>query len=202
LWVRVPLPAPVDIKMPWIIIIISYLLGAIPTAYIIGRVVAGRDIRRMGDENAGAANAYRELGPRAGIIVCIIDAAKGSLVILIAQAVNVSQTVVLCAGAAAVIGHNWPVFLGFRGGRGVSTTIGILFVLITIPMLILTLPTLLVLIWRRNVTPSMAFLFIILPLLDWWLKVPPLLIGYGIALPALVGITTFFRTKPRALKQA
>jgi glycerol-3-phosphate acyltransferase PlsY len=84
----------------------------------------------------------------------------------------------------------------------VSTTIGILFVLVTLPMLILTLPTLLILIWRRNVTPSMAFLFIILPLIDWWLKVPPLLIGYGVALPALVGITTFFRTRPRALKQA
>jgi glycerol-3-phosphate acyltransferase PlsY len=187
--------------MPWIIIIISYLLGSIPTAYVAGRFVAGRDIRRIGDENAGAANAYRELGSRAGIIVGIIDAAKGSLVILIAQAVNMSQAVVLFAGAAAVIGHNWPVFLRFRGGRGVSTTIGILFVLVTLPMLIMTLPTLLILIWRRNVTPSMAFLFIILPLIDWWLKFSPLLIGYGVSLPALVGITTFFRTRPRALKQ-
>jgi len=188
--------------MPWLIIIISYLLGSIPTAYIAGRMAADGDIRRMGDENAGAANAYRELGSKAGIIVGIIDAAKGSLVIFIAQAVNMSQVIVLFAGAAVVIGHNWPVFLGFRGGRGVSTTIGILFVLVTLPMLILTLPTLLILIWRRNVTPSMAFLFIILPLIDWWLKVPPLLIGYGVALPALVGITTFFRTRPRALKQA
>ena len=188
--------------MPWLIVIVSYLLGSIPTAYIAGRFVASRDIRRMGDENAGAANAYRELGSRAGIIVGIIDAAKGSLVILIAQVANMSQMVVLFAGAAAVIGHNWPVFLGFRGGRGVSTTIGILFVLVTMPMLILTIPTLLILIWRRNVTPTMAFLFIILPFIDWWLKVSPVLIGYGIALPALVGITTFFRTRPKALKQA
>ena len=188
--------------MPWLIIIISYLLGSIPTAYLIGRAAAGRDIRRMGDENAGAANAYRELSPRAGVLVGIIDAAKGSLVILIAQAVNMSQMVVLFAGAVAVIGHNWPVFLGFRGGRGVSTTIGILFVLVTLPMLIMTIPTLLILFWRRNVTPSMAFLFIILPLVDWWLKAPLLFIGYGVALPALVGITTFFRTRPRALKQA
>jgi len=188
--------------MPWIVVIIGYLLGAVPTAYIAGRVIAGNDIRRTGDENAGAANAYRELGSRAGIIVGIIDAAKGSLVIFIAQAVNMSQGFVLFAGAAAVIGHNWPVFLGFRGGRGVSTTIGILFVLVSLPMLIMTLPTLLILIWRRNVTPSMAFLFIILPFVDWWLKVSPLLIGYGVALPALVGITTFFRNRPRALKHA
>ncbi|MFA5309223.1 MAG: glycerol-3-phosphate acyltransferase [Dehalococcoidales bacterium] len=187
--------------MPWIVVILSYLLGAFPTAYLAGRVIAGGDIRRIGDENAGAANAYRELGPRVGIIVGVIDAAKGSLIILVAQAGNMSQAVVLLAGIAAVAGHNWPVFLGFRGGRGVSITIGILYVLVTIPMLILTLPTLLVLIWRRNVTPSMAFLFIFLPFIDWWLKVPPLLIGYGIALPALVGITTFFRTRPKALNQ-
>ncbi len=188
--------------MPWIIIIISYLLGSIPTAYLAGRIVAGRDIRRMGDENAGAANVYRELSPRAGVIVGIIDAAKGAMVIFIAQVANMSQVVVLFTGVAAVIGHNWPVFLGFRGGRGVSTTLGILFVLVTLPMLILTLPTLLILIWKRNVTPSMAFLFIILPLVDWWLQVPPALMAYGVALPAMVGITTFFRNRPKALHRA
>lgn len=187
--------------MSWIIVIISYLLGSVPTAYVAGRLTAGGDIRHMGDKNAGAANAYRELSPRAGVIVGIIDAAKGSMVILIAQAVSMSQPIVLLAGTAAVIGHNWPVFLGFRGGRGVSTTIGILFVLVKLPMLILTLPALLILIWRRNVTPSMAFLFIILPFVDWWMKVSPLLIGYGVALPVLVGITTFFRNRTRALKQ-
>jgi glycerol-3-phosphate acyltransferase PlsY len=186
----------------WSIIVIGYLLGALPTAYIAGRMTAGKDIRRLGDENAGAANAYRELSPKAGVIVGIIDAAKGALVIFIAQAANMSQVVILFTGAAAVIGHNWPVFLGFRGGRGVSTTIGILFVLVTLPMLIMTLPTVLILIWRRNVTPSMAFLFIVLPLVDWWLKVPGVLITYGVALPALIGITTFFRNRQRALKQA
>ena len=186
----------------WLVIVIGYVLGAIPTAYIIGRIMAGKDIRRLGDENAGAANAYRELNPKAGVIVGIIDAAKGALVIIIAQAANMSQMVVLITGAAAVIGHNWPVFLGFRGGRGVSTTIGILFALVTLPMLIMTLPTLLILIKKRNVTPSMAFLFIVLPFVDWWLKVPAELIAYGVALPALVGITTFFRIRPGAVHQA
>lgn len=188
--------------MPWLIIFISYLFGSLPTSYILGRITAGRDIRHMGDENAGAANAYRELGSKAGVLVGIIDAVKGSSVILIAQAVNMSQPIVLLAGLAAVVGHNWPVFLGFKGGRGVSTTLGILLVLITIPMLVLALPTLAILIWRRNVTPAMAFLFITLPFIDWAFRVEPILIGYGIALPALVGITTFFRTrpKPRAIK--
>jgi glycerol-3-phosphate acyltransferase PlsY len=188
--------------MPWLVIVISYLLGSIPTAYLVGRASAGSDIRKIGDENAGAANVYRELGPRAGVLVGFIDVAKGTLVIFIAQAVNMPQIVVMVAGAAAVVGHNWPVFLGFRGGRGVSTTIGILFILVTLPMLILTLPALLILIFRRNVTPSMAFLFIFLPLVDWWLNVPPVLMAYGVALPALVGITTFFRNRPKAIHQA
>jgi glycerol-3-phosphate acyltransferase PlsY len=188
--------------MPWLIIILGYLLGSIPTAYIAGHILKGNDIRRMGDENMGAANVFRELSRKAGIVVGIIDAGKGALAVLIAQAADMPQTVVMVTGAASVIGHNWPVFIGFRGGRGVSTTIGVLLVMVTQPMLILALPTLLILIVKRNVTPAMAFLFILLPFIDWWLKVPPVLIIYGVALPALVGITTFFRTRPKVVRQA
>jgi glycerol-3-phosphate acyltransferase PlsY len=186
----------------WLVIITGYILGSFPTAYLAGRLLRGKDIRQMGDENAGAANVYRELGPAAGIVVFIIDAAKGAVVVLIAQAANMHQAVVLCSGALAVIGHNWPIFLGFRGGRGASTTIGVLLVLVTIPVLVLALPTILVLILKRNVTPAMAFFFIALPFTDWLFKVSPVLIGYGIALPALVGITTFLRTRPKELHQA
>ena len=113
-----------------------------------------------------------------------------------------TQAVVLLTGLAAVVGHNWPVFLGFRGGRGVSTTIGILLVLVTVPMLILALPTILILILKRNVTPAGALLFIGLPIVDWFLNVPVLLIAYGIALPALTGITTLFRNRAKMLRQA
>jgi glycerol-3-phosphate acyltransferase PlsY len=188
--------------MAWLIIIAGYILGSFPTAYLAGRFLREKDIRQMGDENAGAANVYRELGPAAGIIVFVIDAAKGAVVILIAQAANMPQIIVLCTGAVAVIGHNWPVFLGFRGGRGVSTTIGILLVLVTIPILVLALPTILILVLKRNVTPSMAFLFIALPFVDWLFRVSPVLIAYGIALPSLVGITHFIRTRPKELHQA
>jgi len=188
--------------LAWLVILTGYILGSIPTSYFAGRWLKGKDIREMGDENAGAANAYRELGPVAGVAVFLVDAVKGAVVVLIAQAAEMPQAVVLTTGAAAVIGHNWPVFLGFRGGRGVSTTIGILAVLVTIPMLLLALPTIIVLVLKRNVTPSMAFLFIVLPFVGWWFKVPGALIAYGIALPAVTGITTYFRTRPReALKE-
>jgi glycerol-3-phosphate acyltransferase PlsY len=184
---------------PWLAIAIGYLLGSIPTAYIAGRVLQNKDIRRLGDENAGAANVYRALGHKAGVLVGVLDAAKGAAAILVAQSGQSAQATVLFTGTAAIAGHNWPVFTGFRGGRGVSATIGILLVLVTLPMLILAIPTIVTLVYKRSVTPAMAFLFIALPLVDWWLKVPGLLVAYGMALPALVGITHYLRVRPKAV---
>ena len=101
----------------------------------------------------------------------------------------------LLAGAAAVIGHNWRVFIRFRGGRGEATTIGVLLTTITQPMLILAAPTILTLVIWRNVTLASAVLFVPLPFVCWWLGVPGVLVAYGVALPCLVGFTHFLRTR-------
>jgi glycerol-3-phosphate acyltransferase PlsY len=188
--------------MPWLIIAIGYLLGSVPTAYIAGHILKGSDIRQMGDENMGAANAFRELGSRTGVTVGIIDAGKGSLAVLIAQASGMSQIVVMFTGAAAVIGHNWPVFIGFRGGRGESTTIGVLLTLVTQPMLILAGPAILFLLIKRNVIIASAVLFAPLSLVGWWVGTPVSLVIYSIALPCLVGFTHFLRTRPEEVRQA
>jgi acyl phosphate:glycerol-3-phosphate acyltransferase len=181
--------------LPWVMIVLSYLIGSIPTAYIAGRVTRGRDIRLLGDNNMGAANAYRELGVRAGIIVGLIDAAKGAMVVIIAGRVDLSQIGVMASGTAAVVGHNWPVFLGFRGGKGVSTAIGILLAVITIPMLILAAPTIATLVLTRNVTRAMAVLFVPISLVCWLTGTSGQLIGYSIFLPALIGFTHLIRMK-------
>ncbi len=183
--------------MPWLIPILGYLLGSIPTAYVAGRLLRGRDIRQMGDGNVGAQNAFRQLGAKVGITVGIIDIGKGALAVLIAQAAGIPLVAVLITGAAAVIGHNWPVFIGLRGGRGESTTIGVLLILMTQPMLIMAGPTLAALVILRNVTKAGAILFVPLPLVCWWLGIPGLLLGYSIALPCLVGFTHFIRTRRR-----
>jgi glycerol-3-phosphate acyltransferase PlsY len=187
--------------MPWLVIITGYILGSIPTAYIAGRLLRGEDIRRMGDENMGAANAFRELGGKTGITVGVIDAAKGFLAVLIAQASGISQGFVMITGAVAVIGHNWPVFIGFRGGRGESTTIGVLLFLIPKPMLVLAAPVILVLLLKRNVIIASAVLFAPLSLVSWWMGTTVPLILYSIALPCLVGFTHLIRTRPKALPQ-
>ncbi len=204
MWVRVPPPAlaKAEINMPWLIVALGYFVGSIPTAYIAGHVFKDIDIRQVGDANMGAANAFRQLGAKAGITVGMIDAGKGALAILIAQAANIPQEAVLFTGAAAVIGHNWPVFIGFRGGRGESTTIGVLLALITQPMLILAGPALATLIIKKNVILASAVLFIPLPLVCWWLGVPGMLVGYSIALPCLVGSTHFLRTRRMVTRQA
>jgi glycerol-3-phosphate acyltransferase PlsY len=181
--------------MPWLIVILGYLLGSIPTAHIMGRIFKKVDIRKLGDGNMGAQNAFRQLGAKTGVAVGIIDAAKGALAIVIAQVANLPQITVLLAGAAAVIGHNWPVFLRFRGGRGEATTIGVLLTTITQPMLILATPSILTLVISRNVILASAVLFVPLPFVCWWLGVPGVLIAYGIALPCLVGFTHFLRTR-------
>jgi glycerol-3-phosphate acyltransferase PlsY len=187
--------------MPWLIVILGYLLGSIPTAHIMGRVFRKVDIRQVGDGNMGAQNAFRQLGAKIGVAVGLIDAGKGALAILIAQATNLPQITVLIAGAAAVIGHNWPVFLRFRGGRGEATTIGVLLTTITQPMLILTAPTVLTLLVSHNVILASAILFIPLPLVCWWLGVPGVLVAYGIALPCLVGFTHFLRIRQTVTPQ-
>jgi len=181
--------------MPWLIVVLGYFLGSIPTAYIAGRLLKGRDIRQMGDGNMGAQNAFRQLGAKIGTAVFFIDAGKGALAIIIAQAVSLPQLAILITGVAAVIGHNWPVFLGFRGGRGESTTIGVLTTVITQPMLIVAGPTILALLIRKNVTLASVFLFVPLPLVCWWLGLPGVLVSYSVALPCLVGFTHFLRTR-------
>jgi glycerol-3-phosphate acyltransferase PlsY len=109
-----------------IMLVAAYLLGSIPTAVIAGRLLNGIDIRTKGSGNAGAANAARILGFGVGLIVAIIDIAKGLVaVLLVSRIASLPGSVgpVLC-GIASVGGHVLPVFAGFRGGKGVATSAG------------------------------------------------------------------------------
>ena len=181
--------------MYWLTIILAYLMGSIPTAFIASNLLKGKDIRGLGDGNIGAANAFRQVGAKTGVIVGIIDAAKGAGVILIAQAIDLPQAVILTAGVAAVIGHNWSIFIGFRGGKGVSTTLGILLTLVTLPMLIVAVPAILILYLKKNVSLAIAFLLIPLSLVSWAFGVSGLLIGYTIGLSCLIGITEYVKKR-------
>ena len=188
--------------MAILIVVIAYFIGAVPTAYIAGRLLKGVDIREIGDGNAGAQNVFRQLGRRIGIAVGLIDAAKGSLAVLVAQAAGLSTFTVMLAGVAAVIGHNWPVYIGFRGGRGEATTIGAFLVVLTRPTLIAAPFVLLTLLRSRNVMAASAVLLVLVVVLTWGLGLSGQHFAYSIILPALVGVTHYARTRQKVIGSA
>ncbi len=112
-----------------IIIIIAYLLGNISTSYIVAKRLAGVDIRTQGSGNAGSTNVLRTLGKKAGALTFIGDVLKGFIAVLIARLIayglHMDQSIcAYIAVVAVVLGHNYPVFLGFKGGKGVATSLG------------------------------------------------------------------------------
>ncbi len=121
--------------MPVIILaaIISYLIGSIPTAYIFVRLIKGADIRNIGSGNVGATNALRALGKGWGIIVLTLDILKGLLPVVIlgglftpGTSLEQERNLFVIIGLSAICGHNWTIFLNFKGGKGVATTLGVL----------------------------------------------------------------------------
>ena len=180
-------------------IIIGYLLGSIPTAYIVSRVRKGIDIRTVGTGNMGGANVMREIGTREGIFVCFIDILKGSGAILIAQTSNIPDLWVFGAGFAALVGHNFPVFVGFRGGRGTATCIGIFLVLAPKAALV-TLVMVIVPFFTTRKFPAAILIgfalaclgFALLPLFIWLLEGSLMLVCYILA----IGVFMLVRNLP------
>jgi len=115
-----------DITLALLVIAIAYLVGSVPSAYIVGRLLKGLDIREVGDGRLGAAATYRRVGLAGAIIVGLTDLTKGAAVVLFAQKLELPLLVVLLAGLAVVMGHNWSIFLHFKGGKGALTTYGVL----------------------------------------------------------------------------
>ncbi len=109
-------------------ILVSYLIGSIPTAYIFGRLIKGIDIRQHGSGNVGATNAFRILGKGPGTVVLLIDIFKGAIVTsLVADLFGMTDPLArVFLGLVVVCGHNWTVFLNFKGGKGIATSLGVL----------------------------------------------------------------------------
>jgi glycerol-3-phosphate acyltransferase PlsY len=117
------------------LVVLSYLAGGIPTGYLAARRFKGIDIREHGSGNPGTANVYRVAGVRAGAVTLFVDALKGFLPVLVAQRLYPEQPwFVLLCGAAAIVGHDWTVFLGFKGGKGVATSAGVFAALTPLPL--------------------------------------------------------------------
>jgi len=172
-------------------VIIGYLLGSIPTAYIVTRMRKGIDIRNVDVGNVGGGSVLRQVGIWEGAIVIIVDMGKGAAAIYIAQLFGVSLLWVLGAGFAAIIGHNYPVFLGFRGGQGAATIMGIFFVLTPIAMaVIFGIMGIVLLLTRRRFTRLLFVMVCImsplLPLFVWLFYGSEIVVYYTLVIIALL----------------
>lgn len=110
-------------------IVAAYLVGSIPFALLLARRWGGHDLHRVGSGNIGAANVLRASGVRAGVVVALLDIAKGSAGVLVAGRIAGAEHAGALAGLAAIVGHIYPVWLKFRGGKGVATACGVFGVL-------------------------------------------------------------------------
>lgn len=123
-----------------LIIVLSYLIGNISSSYIISKAIFGKDIRMQGSKNAGTTNALRTFGFKAGLATFFGDYFKGTIAVLIAMLIGRKANLDIdlakyIATLAVVAGHNWPVLLKFRGGKGVATTYGALLAIAPLPTL-------------------------------------------------------------------
>ena len=150
------------------IIIIAYLLGSIPFGYLIVRKKLGDDIRQSGSGGTGATNVSRRAGKTAGVITLVLDALKGSIAVLIAKALSPNfEWVIAAAAIAVIVGHMFPVWLGFRGGKGVATGVGVFSILAPIAVLCAGVIFVVIVLLTRYVSLGSIIAAATIPLFVW-----------------------------------
>ena len=182
--------------MTWVWLgVLCYAIGSLPTAYLFTRYILGQDIRQIGDFNSGAANVFRNVGAKAGVAVGAIDMIKGALVILLAMVLVDDTGMEMMAGAAALAGHNYPVHLRFRGGRGAATAVGILIASVPIIGLPVGAFCLVLLYFTHKAIYPLAVFLVAIPVLTWPVGYSVALAIYVVAIPIAVGLSHFFTTR-------
>ena len=176
----------------------GYLLGSVPSGWLVMKVYRNQDLRKLGSGNIGAANVFRAGGPGAFALTLIADGMKGFIPVMLSILLGLGDNEIALAaiGLAAVIGHTWPLFLGFKGGKGVATSGGVLLALAPVALVLALLTWFLVVRLSRGVA-SLASLsavavgfvsLIVLHLIGWqaWRPVGWSVVVLGVALTGLV----------------
>jgi glycerol-3-phosphate acyltransferase PlsY len=165
-----------------LVIIASYLIGSIPVSYLVARCWKGIDIRNYGSGNVGTTNVWRNAGPAAGVLAWAGDLGKGVLTILLAKHFG-GPEVVAAAGTAALMGHSWPVFLGFKGGKMVATFVGVI-AAIALPVGLIAAVLWVTVVWLSGYVSIGSIVAVLsIPLLIWafHLEWPYLVLGILVA---------------------
>jgi len=154
-----------------LLIVGAYLLGSVPTAYLVAKWSRGIDIRQYGSGNIGASNIFRSTSKWLAIPVTIFDIGKGVLAVWVAQLLGLGVMEQIVVGLAAILGHNWPVFLRFQGGRGMFTSLGIILILSPIIGLIIIVMAYSLAPFRK-LSLGVLIALVSLPILTWFLGQP------------------------------
>lgn len=171
--------------------IAAYLLGSIPFGLLLGKLFGAADVRKAGSGNIGATNVARVAGPVAGILTLLLDAAKGALAVFLAARLSEqSSTWMMIAGLCALVGHCFPMWLGFRGGKGVATAAGVFLVLSPLSFLGAALLFFLVVLYWRFVSLGSISAAAAMPLLIYFFwaphHAPPYAVTFGSLAAALL----------------
>jgi len=169
----------------FLLVLFAYLLGSVPTGYILGSL-AGVDVRKAGSGNVGATNVARVVGKRHGIFTLVADIAKGFVPVVIALNLGLTSTATAFVGMAAFLGHLYPVFLGFQGGKGVATALGVFLGLAPWATLVLMVIFVLVILTTRVVSLSSMVAAASAPIVFWLLSSPPLLTGTSLFIALMI----------------
>jgi acyl phosphate:glycerol-3-phosphate acyltransferase len=171
--------------MEIIVMIFSYLLGSIPTGYIVG-ALTGIDIRKVGSGNVGATNVARALGKKPGLLTLSADVAKGFVPVFVAIWLGLNPTVVALVGSTAFLGHLYPVFLRFQGGKGVATALGVLLALAPMATVVLIAVFAAVAVSTRVVSLSSIVAALAAPIILWSFFYSPTVIAIGVFLAVMI----------------
>ena len=174
--------------MEALLVIFSYLLGSVPSGFIIG-ILSGQDVRTAGSGNIGATNVARVIGKKGGLLTLAADTAKGFIPVFIAQRLDLSVAAVAVVGAAVFLGHLFPIFLKFKGGKGVATAFGTLLALAPVATLILLAVFGAVFCASRIVSLSSMAAAVAAPAVLWLFSYPAALIG----LAGFLGVMVLLR---------
>jgi acyl phosphate:glycerol-3-phosphate acyltransferase len=159
-----------------LLILFGYLMGSVPVGFILG-ARSGIDVRAVGSGNVGATNVARVVGKRQGILTLIADTAKGFLPVILAMQLGASLAATVLVGAAAFLGHLYPIFLKFKGGKGVATALGVFLAVAPMATLVLVALFAVTVLASRIVSLSSILTAVAAPIIFWLFSYPPLVVG-------------------------
>lgn len=175
------------------IVILAYLLGSIPFGFLIVRALAGDDIRQTGSGGTGATNVSRRAGKLAGVITLMLDAAKGAAAVLLAGwfAKGSADWSVMAAAVAVIVGHIFPIWLGFRGGKGVATGVGVFLVLAPLAVLLAGIVFLMIVLLTRYVSLGSIVGSLVIPIVIGLGRYPIVFDGISVAAMCCAALIIF-----------